>query len=179
MIKMFKKEYTFHGSHAEKVRKLKADFDTSPNSSIFARNVDILLFAPIVGFLYGKKSPVDKTIKVTAKIFTDTMIKEDSGIKFNFQTISLLDKKNKLSKNERIDKAFRGIEKQSSQNDIEVFNEYILGGVDILYDKLIEPSTLPSDYLNNLFDFLDDFNDKYNKEISTDDINDLIVLARQ
>ena len=32
------------------------------------------------------------------------------------------------------------------------------GGVDILYEKIIDNATLPSDFVTNLYDFLDEIN---------------------
>ena len=70
---MFDKEYSFRGSHAEKVTQLTAEFDKSGNK-LFARNYDVYLLAPIVGFLYNRKAEIDKEndkiIKPT-KIFPD------------------------------------------------------------------------------------------------------------
>ena len=55
---MFDKEYSFKGSHAEKVSKLTAKFDET--TSLFDRNFDVYMMAPIVGFLYGRKADLDK-----------------------------------------------------------------------------------------------------------------------
>ena len=38
--------------------------------------------------------------------------------------------------------------------------------------------TNEEDYLKNLYDFLDEFNDRYNDTVSTEDIVDLCQLAR-
>lgn len=46
---MFDKEYSFKGTHADKVVKLTAKFDDK--NSIFKRNLDVYMMAPIVGFL--------------------------------------------------------------------------------------------------------------------------------
>lgn len=46
---MFDKEYSFKGSHAEKVNRLTAKFDDK--NQLFKRNLDVYIMAPIVGFL--------------------------------------------------------------------------------------------------------------------------------
>ena len=175
---MFKQEYNFYGSHANKVKTLVSKFADFPGAALFQRNVDVLLFAPIVGFLYGKKSQIDKSTTQTTKIFVEQMIKEDLSIKFNYQLITLLDKNNKISSQERIDRAFRFIGTSNYQNELDLFNEYILGGVDVLYEKLIEPAKTEKDYLPNLYDFLEAINDRYNQEINENRISELLALAR-
>ena len=54
---MFDKEYSFKGIHAEKVSKLTAKFDET--TSLFERNFDVYMMAPVVGFLYGRKADLD------------------------------------------------------------------------------------------------------------------------
>ena len=52
-------EFQFKGRHADYVRKLTSEIDTSAKFKIFQYNVDVLIFAPIVGMIYGRKSDVD------------------------------------------------------------------------------------------------------------------------
>lgn len=49
---MFDKEYSFKGTHAEKVNKLTAKFDDK--NQLFKRNLDVYMMAPIVGFCFRK-----------------------------------------------------------------------------------------------------------------------------
>lgn len=175
---MFNKEYTFYGSHAEKVKTLVSKFSEYSGSTLFQRNVDVLLFAPIVGLLFGKTSSLDKSTNTTTKIFTDQMIREDLGIKFNFQLVSILDKKTSGDNSKKIDLAFRSFGNEDDDEKFSQFNEYILGGIDILYEKLIEPEKNNQDYIENLYDFLEEINDRYNEDIEEDRVNEIIALAR-
>ena len=175
---MFKKEYTFFGSHAEKVKLLVSKFSDFSGSTLFQRNVDVLLFAPVVGLLFGRTGILEKSKTQTTKIFVEQMIKEDLNIRFNFQLVTLLDKKNDENNEKRIDSAFRNLGAEDTQKEINRFNEYILGGVDILYEKLIESAKTEQDYLANLYDFLDDINNRYNQAINTDRVSELLALAR-
>lgn len=175
---MFQKEYTFYGSHAEKVKALVSKFSDFSGSTIFQRNVDILLFAPIVGLLFGRLGDLDRSNMQTTKIFAEQMIKEDLKIRFNYQLVTLLDKMSNIGNDQRIDSAFRYAGKEDAENELAQFNKYILGGVDILYEKLIQPAKTEGDYLANLYDFLDDINDRYNQAIKTDRVSELLALAR-
>ena len=46
-----------------------------------------------------------------------------------------------------------------------LYNCYVLGGVEVLYEHLIEKS---NDYIANLYDFLEDFENRYNDDLDID-----------
>jgi hypothetical protein len=175
---MFQKEYTFYGSHADKVKSLVSKFSDHSGSTLFQRNVDVLLFAPIVGLLYGRTGVLEKSKTQTTKIFAEQMIKEDLRIKFNYQLVTLLDKKSDIGNDQRIDSAFRNIGNDDSQSKLDQYNAYILGGVEVLYEKIIESAKTEQGYLAKLYDFLDDINDRYNLAIKKDRVSELLALAR-
>ncbi|NMO94926.1 hypothetical protein HII30_03865 [Paenibacillus lemnae] len=178
---LFQKEYSFRGTHADKVNRLTSQFDSDASFKLFSRNIDVYVLAPIIGFLYGRKSPQDrKGSDTTTKIFTDQLIREETIMKYNYQLILLLDKKHEPSFDERINKAFRyyGNNSPETLTDEELYDQYVLGGIELLYEKLIENATNTEDYLNNLYDFIEEFNERYNETISDEKILDLCALAR-
>ena len=85
----------------------------------------------------------------------------------------LLDKQYEPDEDKRIDKAFRHMGENPA--DEERFDGYVRGGVDVLYEKLIEGATDPEDYINNLFEFVEEFQDRFNSEVSNDDILQLCI----
>ena len=172
---MFEKEYSFRGTHAEKVIKLTAKFDK--DNQLFQRNLDVYLVAPIIGFLFARKADLDKGTDTT-KIFPDILIREQPNLKFNYRLIMLLDKENAQDLDERVNKAFRYYGSENAHFDEQLYEQYVRGGVDVLYEKLIEMASSSDDYLKNLYDFLEEFNDRYNRAISTESIMDLCRLAR-
>lgn len=172
---MFDKEYSFRGTHAEKVTELTAGFDR--DNKLFARNFDVYMVAPIIGFLYGRKADLDKG-KETTKIFPDILIREQPNLQFNYRLIMLLDKENEMDFNERINKAFRYDGSEKAQGDEQLYEQYVRGGVDVLYEKLLETVNNSDDYLKNLYDFLEEFDKRYNQTVSTDSILNLCKLAR-
>lgn len=90
---MFDKEYSFKGSHAEKVNKLTAKFDDK--NQLFKRNLDVYMMAPVVGFLYQRKADAntgDGNQKPT-KIFPQQLIENSDDLVFAYRLIMLLDKK--------------------------------------------------------------------------------------
>lgn len=173
---MFDKEYSFKGAHAEKVIKLTSPFSTESKAGLFQRNLDVYLLAPIVGFLYGRKAEpqtgIDRVINPAQLIY------EKTNLVFNYRLIMLLDEKNEPNAEERINKAFRYFNTEKAVDDEALYEAYVRGGVDVLYEKLIEPANSPDDYIKNLYDFLEEFDERYNQAVSTDTIIDLCRLAR-
>lgn len=131
-VKNYVKEYSFKGTHAEKVNKLTAKFDDK--NQLFKRNLDVYMMAPIVGFLFQKKADVnsgDGTQKPT-KIFPQQLIENSDDLAFTYRLIMLLDKKNAESVDERVDKAFRQFNSPQAENDEKLFDQYVLGGVGLI-----------------------------------------------
>lgn len=178
---LFEKEYSFRGIHAEKVIKLTAQFDEKSTSKLFASNVNVYKIAPIIGFLYQRKAELDKTPNgETTKIFPNELSNHLTDLKYSYQLIMLLDKKNEASFDERLNKAFRyyGNESEQTLADEQLFEQYVRGGIDVLYEKLIENAINPDDYLKNLYDFMEEINDRYNSVVTSDSILELCRLAR-
>ena len=149
---MFDKEYSFRGKHAEYVVKLTAEYDDK-HHKLFNTNYDVYAVAPIIGFLYQRKAELDKTGDAT-KIFPDKLIKEQQNLLFNYRLIMLLDEKHEPDFNERINKAFRYYGQEKAKPDEELYENYVRGGVEVLFEKLIEPARSADDYLTNLYDFM-------------------------
>jgi hypothetical protein len=171
---LFNRDYSFRGSHAEKVIELTAAFDDKGNK-LFIRNLDVYLIAPIVGFLYGRKSAIDSTVKTTNILF-EAMSKETNTLWFNYRLIMLLDKENEADFNLRVEKAFRQYGSEEAKPDEELYESYVRGGVDILHEKLIANARLADDYLKNLYEFMEEFEEKYGQNSA--EILDLVELAR-
>lgn len=171
---MFDKQYRFKGRHALRVDQLTAIFDSTSKAKLFERNVDLYTNAPLVGFLYGRTAEVDDLKNpetnqpYNQNVMGDRVIYSQEELMFNFRLIMLLDKNYEPDEDKRIDKAFRHM--GADPKDEERFDSYVRGGVDVLYEKLIEDASGPEDYVKNLFDFLDDFREKFNSEISEETI---------
>lgn len=171
---IFSGDYQFKGIHAEKVNRLTAAIGKS-NKSLFSRNLDVYLLAPIIGFLYNRTADIASSGK-SANVLYDAMSKELNTLWFNYRLVMLLDIKHEPDFDNRIDKAFRLYGKVQAIPDEERYESFVRGGVDVLFEKLIEPSNTEEDYLNNLYDFMEEFEERYGQ--STDEIVDLCRLAR-
>jgi len=176
---MFERDYNFKGKHANIVTKLTTEIDSDTKFKLFERNIDVLIIAPIVGYLYGKISKRDDESPATdnvKKINFDQMNRESKTLNFNYELIMLLHNKDKLSIEDRLDNAFRyntGTEEKEECNNI--FEQYALGGIEILEEKLLKDATTVDDYINNIYNFVSEYNDRYNKLISEEEILNLCV----
>ncbi len=170
---IFNGDYQFKGSHAEKVNRLTAAF--SGSSSLFSRNLDVYILAPIVGFLYNRTALLDSSGK-PANILFEAMSKELNTLWFNYRLIIMLDKNHEPDFDKRVDKAFRYYGKEAAIPDEERYEEFVRGGVDLLFEKLIDPSHTEEDYLKNFYDFMEEFEERYGQ--SSAEIVDLCRLAR-
>lgn len=161
---MFDNEYLFKGTHAVKVNKLTAKFPQSGNS-LFKRNIDVFVLAPIVGMLYNKMSDSDSGNEIT-KIFPGQFTNHHNDVYFTYRLVMLAAQKENYTINERVNKAFNGEAQGTAEEDFKIFEKYLLGGIDVLYEKLIEKDNPSSedDYISNLSNFLAEIHERYEAE---------------
>lgn len=131
----FDKEYSFKGKHAKYVIELA--------NAIFKRNVDILILAPVLGLIYNRTAYEDTSsefISINTKIFAEQMVKEQEKILFNYRLCMLLEEN--TDNKTKIDNTFRYYNevgnKEVFEKNIDRYNSYILGGVEILYELMIK-----------------------------------------
>lgn len=172
---MFDKQYRFFGSHAEKVNALTAVFDNAAKSKLFDRNLDVYINASLVGFLYKRKGQKDSNSSISPQnIFPEQMINASDKLKYNLRLILLLDVANEPDSEKRLDKAFRHF---GSEEDLALFDQYVLGGVEVLYEKLVEGPSDPASFVNRMFDFTEEFHERFNEEITSETILALCRVA--
>ena len=165
---MFNKEYVFTGTHAQQVIKLTSSLDKTSNTLFFNTLIEIFVLAPIIGFLYGRKGNKNKEVNIDKTIFVEALLNHKEKIEYNYKIIILLDKEHEEDTEKRLDKAFRTFE--HSKEDLELFNSYVLGGVEVLYEKLIGKATNIDEYINNLYDFIEEFNERFASKTSSEEI---------
>lgn len=173
---MFDKQYRFTGSHAKKVEALTTIFDETAQAKLFDRNLDVYINAPIIGFLFKRKGIKNRDGEfIPQNIFPEQMINASDQLKYIFRLILLLDTEYEPDEEKRIERAFKTF--GTDESDLALFDAYVLGGVEILYEKLIEGCTDPDEYINRMYDFVEDFYEKFNEEISNNDILELCKIS--
>jgi len=172
---LFQGQYRFFGTHADRVKKLTAEFDSSKHK-MFGTVHEVFQLAPVVGFLYKRKAALNRDIPGDISIFDAEMSRHRDVFQFNYQLIMILDEEYVADFDARVDKAFKFYGTEQAKPDEDLYESYVRGGVDILYEKLIENSKSPDDYTKNLYEFMEDFESRYGQ--SADEIYDLCKIAR-
>mgnify|MGYP004478651639 FL=1 len=177
---MFDKDYTFKGKHANIVTQLTTELDSETKFKLFERNIDVLIIAPIIGYLYGKMSEKDESGQITTdnvkKINFDQMNRESYTLNYNYELIMLLHNKDNESIEKRLDRAFRYAKGSPEKEECyKIFEKYVLGGIEVLQEKLLNGATNVDDYIYNISNFISDYDDRYNKTISENEILDLCI----
>lgn len=160
---MFDKEYVFRGKHAEMVRKLTAKLDDSVGRSLFKTNYDVYAIAPVVGLMYNRKAELDKgkADSDVTKIFRDKMMDEKDQLVFNYRLIMMQALKGKKTLEERTEIAFK-----LDDNDVarkpydELYDSYVRGGVEIIYDKIFTGQESTDDIIKNMYSFFEEVNER-------------------
>ena len=167
---MFEKTYIFQGKHAKFVENLAGD------DVLFNRYLDILILAPVLGYLNGKEAELDKGDK-SAKVFAEQIIKESEKLKFIFQLITIQDKTKFPDDEKRFNIAFRYKDGSDYDQAISNFNNYIRGGVEYLHSMIFEDEdhiqTYKQDQLiDNFFSYIEHFREDINnnKDFDLEDI---------
>ena len=93
----------------------------------------------------------------------------------------LLHDKNKIDDKERINRAFRYGSKEPKRLECDqIYESYILGGLEILKEKILDNSVTVDDYLKKMYKFIDEYHNRQEmKNINTDDLLKLFVDEKQ
>jgi len=173
---MFDKEYSFKGITAERVNLLTSDFDGKGNK-LFPSNISVYQLAPLVGFLYNKKFDEERNTEIKpTKIFVGEQLRVQDDLKFNYRLIMLLDKNNEPDTEKRIDKAFREYGSEQAKADEELFESYVRGGVNVLYEKLMDGVNNQDEYIPRLYDFMEEYDERYKQNV---DLQNILTLCRK
>ena len=86
----------------------------------------------------------------------------------------LLYEKDKTTIDQRLDRAFRYAKGTKEKDECyEIFEKFVLGGIEVLKEKLIDNATSVDDYINNIYNFIMEYNERYSDIISDNDILDM------
>lgn len=180
---MLEKEYVFYGKHADLVKQLTTVYVSQfkEETKFIERNVDVLEISAVIGIINNKRSKVERRkgkdgSEVTTKIFVDTMIKERETIKFIYENVMLLHNKNTESIEKRIERAFRYYNQSDEYKKecFDIFNSYVLGGLEILHENIIGSSKNSKDIIENIMDYINTFYNIYSSDNDKRDLKDVL-----
>lgn len=154
--------------------------DLLKEKGFFNRILDIYINAAIIGFQYNRKGTVDITDTYKDKkttIFTEQITKELSILEFIYRLIMLLDNSKDTQLEDRINRAFRDDSlndvSNKHQENMKIFNAYVHGGVEVLYEKIIEKGATEQDFMKNAYEFMKEQNLSFTNKNADDILNEL------
>jgi len=161
---MFSKDFQIRGKHAHYWKALSRTpgnvADDTQNFKVFGRYLDVYMLAPIIGLINGKRGFYDPNddSRETAGMLAEVLIKNQSKLKYIYRLVILLDDSSDITQEQRINRAFRELDNDQSINEgMKTFNEYFLGGLEILYDEFVQTCTTDDDYINRIYNYVEDF----------------------
>ena len=182
---MFENDYTINGKHATYLKflaKKNASDDDSADSPIsaklFERYIDVYMNAAVFGLLYNRTAKRDTNSKDRARIYADAFAQERENCIFLYRMVMLLDKTTERTSEERINMAFRYDSQQDKaadlQQNLELFNDYVRGGIEIMYEKFTDGCQTQDDYLNQTYEIITTFKEEIEGISYADELSKLL-----
>lgn len=151
-MSIFNHTYEIKGRHSDLVRKITA------SDKLNCRNIDVFFISIALGISRHLKADIDINTKTEpAKIDVEQMVRFQDDIEFFYKLLMLTDKSYCPSPDERCNKAFRYLSTDKAEKDELYFSRVMLGGLEFLYEQIIENTTSKRDIFNNICDFMEIF----------------------
>ena len=166
---MFNSDYEVKGKHATYIRFLSATTNrldkTAKVAGIINTAVDIYAIAPLIGLAYNKKALEDNSSNDTYRIFSSQIINHQSDLDFSYRLVMLADNSTGLSSDEKIDRAFKQDEQpEKLKENLELFHQYMRGGLEWLYEKVTDGATTKEDYLEKVYEIVSLYKEDFSIE---------------
>jgi hypothetical protein len=168
-VDMFENDYTLTGKHATYLKFLAVknakdddpDYLVASSARLFERYIDVYMNAAVWGLLYSRTAKRDTTSDDRARIYADAFANERDNCVFLYRMVMLLDKTKDISPEERIDRAFRYDTQpdkvEAFKENMELFNDYVRGGIEAMYEQYTDGCTTRDDYLNKTYEIITTF----------------------
>lgn len=164
---MFSEQIRIYGKHANIIKKYSLDKQASEtnyftvtksctsdsiNTYIFKDMLECYMVAAILGIINDRKSDVDKTPATPANIFAEKVIKNKITLERIFKHM-VFSRYDELNIDQKIKKAF---ELEHSNNDKDIFDSYVRGGLEII-DETFNKSQTIEDIAKTILNLLDHY----------------------
>ena len=182
---MFENDYTITGKHATYLKflaKKNTKEDQGPDNPsaarIFERYIDVYMNAAVFGLLYNRTAKRDTGSDDRARVYADAFANERENCIFLYRMVMLLDKKTDLTTEARIDRAFRydtqPDKAEEFKQNMELFNDYVRGGIEEMYEMFTDGCQTKDDYLNKTYEVLTTFKQELEGISYKDELKKLI-----
>jgi len=169
---MFDKAYDITGKHAIYARFLSRDMQHKERGGVFGsygifeRYLDVYLNGAVFGLLYNRTAQKDVSTE-HAQIPTTAFDTSRTDCIFLYRLVMLLEQTTGVSPEERIERAFKDDADESKNEKIvanmNLFHSYVLGGIEVLYEKFSDRCNTPDDYLERVHTLMKDFQEELQK----------------
>lgn len=163
---MFEHDFTLIGKHATYTKflaKERRETDEREKPYIFQRYIDVYMTAAVIGLLHGCRGVRDTTSTDRGRIYADAFATERIQCEFIYRLVMLLDESTGLSLEQRIDRAFRTDsqkDEEKQKSNMELFNSYVLGGIEILYGIFSAGIANKDDFIDKAYEFVANFKEE-------------------
>lgn len=152
---MFLKNYYFYGRHADMVNALVGKIDEDSGASVFNLVIEVFVMSAIVGVMHNHKVKPDSDKSRDKNIMAEQFNSHSHDVRLAFKFVTLLGNKDKYDEKARLNRTFRNPE---TDDNYKEFEEYMLGGLEDIYNKLMVDSNIRyEDYLTSVNQFLNEF----------------------
>lgn len=170
-------EKVFYGKYSQYVDFLCKEqrHENENGINLFDTKVELYYLAPLIGLKYGRKVQLaDSTSERNKSTIQLQQIKNyEQELIFAYRIVMLLDDKDNLSYEERLDRAFRDDHDETKlEKNMSIFNQYVLGGIEYLYEYFSNDYVKPTEKFNisdrqnlllDLMEFMDFDGDLYDE----------------
>lgn len=173
---MFENDYTIYGKHASYLKFLaKKNSQATEDggfttAAIFKRYIDVYMNAALWGITYNKQAISDRSSDDRAHILASAFATERDNCVFIYRLVMLLDKSVSIDDQERINRAFRydtdKDKKEAFEENMKVFNSYVRGGLELMYEKFTTGCSSRDDYFARAYEVLNEELKKQNASIN-------------
>lgn len=143
-----------HATYAEFLSKTTEQNDkTKKVAGVFETLYDVYSIGAVIGLYFGLKSPEDKESNDSKRIFADKVIKEKLNLQFIYRLVMLIDS-SVATNEEKIARAFKDGDKKEN---MDIFNSYVRGGIEWLYNQFTSTANTREEYLEKIYEIVDEF----------------------
>lgn len=144
-LEYFHDDVVIVGKHSRYVDELWVQ--NKIQESYFKRLVDLYTIAAVIGLRMNRKASVDNVSEGKRTIQVKQLMTNLEDLNTIMTMILLLDTSADMDIEKRINRAFRGVRDESEfKTNVKLFNDYVRGGIEVLYEELVQRALTPDDY---------------------------------
>jgi len=160
---MFRNDYILKGRHATYAKLLCESTQIRQGSKeniigVFRYGIDLFQVAPLIGVSYNKRAEIDTKSNDKYTIQANAVINQQENLETIYRLVMLSEKSSDLTNDEKVHRAFKEDEhEEKSKLNMNLFDEYVRGGIDWLYERFDGCGTSQETYLDEIPRIVNDF----------------------